>query len=117
MFLASQEVQESRDSNSSSLPPQTTIVPPDRRDWLWKVLCRGRGGMEQVSKGSSLFEGKVKLMSKRTSIRPDELYKVFSLPTPLLLPTNQLASFMSDAPDWGSLKVICSVPVKFLSLP
>ena len=52
--------------------------------------------MEQVSKGSSLLEGKVKLLLKRTSTFPDELYKVFSLLTPLILPTNQLVILMSD---------------------
>ena len=77
MFPASQEVQVSRDQNSSSLPPQTTIVPPDRRDWLWKVLCLGRGGIEQASKGSSLLEAKVKVLLKRTSTCPDKLYQMF----------------------------------------
>ena len=32
-------------------PPQTTSLPPDRRERLWLVLVWGRSGMEQVSEG------------------------------------------------------------------
>ena len=71
--------------------------------------------MEQLSKGISLLTGKDNLvLLKRTSLCPDELYQMFSLLTPLLLPTNQLVNLMSNAPDGGSLKSKFCLSLNFI---
>ena len=46
---ATQDKHESKMLPTSSLPPHTTILPPDRRERLWPHLAWGRSGMEQAS--------------------------------------------------------------------
>ena len=46
---ATQDMQESREEASS--PPQTTSLPPDRRERLWLCLGLGRSGTEQAEEG------------------------------------------------------------------
>ena len=36
------------------LPPQTTSLPPDRRERLWYNLGSGRSGMEHDSEGGNV---------------------------------------------------------------
>ena len=57
---AAQEMQVLKKLLESSLPPQTTSLPPDSRERLCSLLGWGRSGMKQVSEGgrgnSSTFE-------------------------------------------------------------
>ena len=48
------------------LPPQTTSLPPDRRERLWCLLGSGRSGMEHVSEG----EGGGKTSTDERSLTP-----------------------------------------------
>ena len=46
---ATQDMHESREEPSQ--PPQTTSLPPDRRERLWPYLGLGMSGTEQVEEG------------------------------------------------------------------
>ena len=73
---ATQEMQESTDfTYPYPYPPQTTSLPPDRRERLWWDLGWGRSGMEQVLEGgrgnSLILESWLSPPSPPTTTCPD----------------------------------------------
>ena len=65
---ADQEMQESKRTPPAD-PPQTTRLPPDRRDTVWSLLGSGRSGMEQ---GKELGRGNSSTLESETG-SPKEL--------------------------------------------
>ena len=71
---ATQEMQESTLFEDSSYPPQTTSLPPDRRERLGPTLGVGKSGMEQASEGgnNSTLERRLLSAQPPTTTCPDK---------------------------------------------
>ena len=74
---STQDIQDWRQSSVPEAPPQTTSLPPDKRERLWPILGCGRSGMEQVSEAggrgnSSMSEVYVSSTKPPTSICPGD---------------------------------------------
>ena len=70
---ATQELHESRRPDPP-FPPQTTSLPPHRRERLWPRLGWGKSGMEQASEGgnNSTLERRGPLSHPPTTTCPDK---------------------------------------------